>query len=101
LTEQFTASVNGQLAFVIVKNSYDRQTGNLRVYVNNRESSDFCVVRQPATNPADIITTTMLTNDPNGFVFNPTTTLALNDLVTARWEEHSDWVDSPYPWQRW
>lgn len=101
LSQQFVAT-QGQSAFVITNNSYDRQTGRLRVYVNNQETTDFYIPYNYAMNPAAIVTTSAITTDPRGFIFNATTTLNAGDTVTASWEEHSDWNESPYPWQnRW
>lgn len=92
--QQFTAQT-GQSAFVITKVGYDHSSANLKAYVNGLESTDFTIPTQSNT---PITTTLAATNDPRGFVFNPTTTLNAGDQITALWEIHDDLTAPPYTW---
>lgn len=95
LSQQFTA-VLGQTAFVITKDTYDPNQGNLVVYKNGSRMVSWNKVVSTITDEADIVTTTTSTNDPRGFILvNP---CVLGDKITALWEEHQDVVEPPMPW---
>jgi hypothetical protein len=115
LTQQFTA-VDGQTAFVITKETYNPQTGNLRVYRKkgaNNYSSNLVTWEKVAVTVATVLingksytssinddnlvtTTTTTTNDPRGFIL--TFPCSLGDQITAVWEEHNDIANPPYAW---
>ena len=100
LAQQFTA-VAGQQAFVITKETYRPQQGNIRVYVKPVSTGvvqslvNFTKVISTVSDFSLVITTTTTTNDPRGFIL--TYACSAGDKVTAVWEEHVDVIDPPYP----
>lgn len=98
--QQFTATA-GQMAYVITKDTYNPNSARLKVYINGRANTDWQLPQSPASNPSLLVTTTTTTNDPNGFIFNPTTTINAGDVVTAEWEIHEDFDEPPYGWWSW
>lgn len=97
LHQQFVAT-SGQQAFIITANSYDPDTAVLKVYRNGRLTTDWQIPLDTADNPSQIVTTLATSNDPNAFIFNPTTPIASGDTVTAEWELHEDYNQPPYQW---
>lgn len=78
LVQQFTATA-GQTDFSITKVGYIPEYGNLKVYVNGIETTDFTV-----------------STDKMFTVNSPV--LNVGDGVTALWEEHYEFAEPPYPW---
>lgn len=79
LSQQFIAT-DMQSTFMITKNGYYPSSGNLNVYVNGMLIYDFNI------------------NDDKSFtLYNP---CALDDKVTAVWEEHFTMQEPPFPWFR-
>lgn len=95
LSQQFVASA-GQKAFVITKDTYDPQQGNLTIYKNGSRMVSWNKVVSTITDEIDIVTTSTTTNDPRGFIM--TNACASGDKITALWEVHEDVVDPPMPW---
>ena len=93
LVQQFYP-VTGQLAFVITKDGYDPNQGDLIVYKNGIKLMAWSKVISTITDEALIVTTTTTTNSPYGFI--TTNPCALGDKITAIWEEHVDLVEPPY-----
>jgi hypothetical protein len=93
LVQQFVAQA-GQKAFVITKDGYDPQQGDLSVYKNGIKLMAWERVISTITDEAAIITTLTTTNDPYGFIV--TNACSLGDKITAVWEEHQDLVEPPY-----
>lgn len=83
ITQQFTATA-GQTEFTITRNTYDTRYGDLKVFVNDLEldSSAYKV-------------------DPKAKKFTLVTAAALNDAVTALWEQHAEFTDAPAYWPGW
>lgn len=69
----------GQMDFIITKESYNPRYGDVKVYVNGAPSYAF-------TSIDNTITLSSLTT---------------GDMVSCIWEEHADLVDSPYNWWKW
>lgn len=93
LSQQFTAA-EGQTAFVITKDNYDPQQGDLLVYKNGIKLIGWSRVISTILDESAIVTTNTTTNDPYGFILNNPCTLG--DVITAVWEEHMDLVEPPY-----
>lgn len=83
ITQQFIAT-DQQTDFTITKNSYDPSTGDLVIYVNDIQTTNF-----------------RTDTDPTVKKFYLNTPSTLSDKVTAVWEEHTDLVDPPYSWWQW
>jgi hypothetical protein len=82
-SEQFTATA-GQSTFTITKNAYDSQTGDLKIYINGKQTFDFT----PNT-------------DVRYKDFTLSTVCNEGDKVTAIWEIHTDLMEAPYSWWNW
>ena len=95
--QQFVG-VAGQTAYVITNQTYDPNVGRLKVYLNNALWNDWQIPTNPATLSSSVITTATTSNDPKAFIFNPTTTINAGDAITAEWERHADFSQSPYQW---
>lgn len=95
LVQQFIA-LGGQTAFVITKDGYDPNQGDLQVYKNGIKLMAWERVISTVVDEADIVTTLTTTNDPYGFIV--TNACVLGDKITAIWEEHQDIVEPPYSW---
>jgi hypothetical protein len=96
LAQQFTPTVAGQTAFVITKDGYDWQQGNLVVYKNGSRMVSWSKVTSTVRDESEIVTTSTTTNDPRGFIL--TNPCVLTDRITAVWEEHQDVAEPPVPW---
>ena len=89
------------LSFVITKETYYPQQGNLRVYIRPVATGivqplvSFTKVVSTISDFSLVATTLISTNDPRGFIL--TYACAVGDKVTAVWEEHNDIVSPPYP----
>jgi hypothetical protein len=81
-TQQFTVTDNTVTTFNITKIGYDPSYGNLKVYINGLETTDFYLA----------------SDGTKSFTINPTTPLAVNDAITALWEEHYEFLEPPVPW---
>jgi hypothetical protein len=79
LSQQFTAT-DGQTDFTITKQGYDPTYGNLKLYINGLPTTDFTLASDGSTG------------------FSLTTPTTVGDSVTALWEEHYEYQESPYPW---
>lgn len=80
VSQQFIASAAGQ-TFTITKQTYNATYGDLKVYINNVETTNFTI------------------ND-TGTVTVPDSIIGNN--VTMVWEEHTDFIEPPYSfWGRW
>lgn len=99
-SQQFVAQ-DGQSAFVITNNSYTPQSGRLKVFLNNVQTTDFQTPSLMVTSPSTVVTTLTTTNDPSGFVFNPTTPISAGYNVTAQWEVHDVFDEPPYEFWTW
>lgn len=63
------------------------QYGTIRVYQNDTEIYDW---------------TTKFTTEPNTITIGGTITLAVNDKLTIKWEDHSEFTAPPYEhWREW
>lgn len=82
-SEQFIATA-GQSIFTINKNSYDPVSGDLKVYINGRQTFDFTPNR-----------------DTRYKEFILATACNTGDKVTALWEIHTDLIEAPYSWWTW
>lgn len=99
ISQQFMASA-GQTTFVITKNTYNPQFGDLKVYVNGIADNNFTIPTNLYPGPTTIITTTTTSsNDPNSFTLG--IACNANDLVSCVWEEHFDLVNPPYNFWTW
>lgn len=80
LVQQFIA-VSNQVSFVISKLGFDPVYGNLQVFVNGVETTDFT-----------------LDADTKMFTINATTVVNADDKITALWQEYYDYDQPPVPW---
>jgi hypothetical protein len=80
--QQFTATA-GQTTFLITKESYNPDYSNLKVYINDVPTTSF----------------SLATDGTNSFIL--TTSAALNDAVTASWEQREEFTGPPMPWWSW
>lgn len=82
VSQQFTVTDPTQMTFTITKIGYDPTYGNLKVFINGLETTDFALAW----------------DGTKAFSINATTSLVVNDIVTALWEEHYEFQESPVPW---
>lgn len=80
--QQFTVSDITATTFTITKIGYDPNYGNLKVFKNGIETTDF----------------SLAADGTKSFTINPTTTLVVGDAITALWEEHYEYGEAPVPW---
>jgi hypothetical protein len=81
LVQQFTA-IDGQTDFTITKLGYEPVYGDLQVFINGNQTTDF----------------RKKTDGTKGFILGATISLVSGDTVTALWDEHYDYQEAPYPW---